>query len=597
MSSLDTKSAHEAAYSDQQPVDLHIRNSSSSASTANTSSSQPTISISESLHPITGHSNRTIDAVNDAECSMTLIQGVKLYPKAILWSVLLSMTLIMEGYSTILVPNLFAMGPFKKKFGSLQPNGDYEIHPDWQSGFVNGGLVGQIIGLFATGIIAEWIGYRRALMVGLTAMALFIFIPFFATTKVVLLVGQLMLGMPWGMFQCISTVYAADVCPVALRAYLTTYVNACWVLGQLIASIVLRCMITNTSSWSYRTPFALQWIFPVPILGFVYFAPESPWWLIRKSNFADAKESLRRLRSKPKHVSDDEFDAGLDATMYAMVQTNQKELLMQSGTNYKDCFKGVDRRRTEITCMVWMVQTLCGGSFMGFSTYFYEQAGLASSHAFSLSLGQFALGLLGVVVSWVLMVLYGRRSLYLFGQVLTFAFVLFIGILACIPGRRTVTIASPTTTISSSQVAPNALNWAIATLLLAFTLIYDATIGPICYALVSEIPSTRLRSKTIVLARNCYNISGIVANIITPHMLNPTSWGWGALTGFFWAGTSIIGIAWSWFRLPEPKNRTFGELDELFERKLPARKFKNTNLRPPERAVDGVTVTPGKRTG
>lgn len=129
-------------------------------------------------------------------------------------------------------------------------------------------------------------------------------------------------------------------------------------------------MITDTSSWSYRKPFALQWIFPVPILVAVYLAPESPWWLIRQSNFADAKKSLRRLRTKPKHVSDAEFDAGLDATMHTMVQTNEKELLMQSGTSYKDCLKGIDRRRTEITCMVWTVQTLCGGSFMGFSTYF-----------------------------------------------------------------------------------------------------------------------------------------------------------------------------------------------------------------------------------
>lgn len=372
MSSLDTKSAHETTYSEQQPVDLHIRGSSSLANTANTSPFPPTVSISESLHPITDHPNRAIEAFNDAECSMTLRQGVRLYPKAITWSVLLSMTLIMEGYSTILVPNLFAMGPFKEQFGSLQPNGDYEISATWQSAFVNGGLVGQILGLFATGTLAEYFGYRRALMAGLITMALFILIPFFATKGVVLLIGQCMLGMPWGMFQCISTVYAADVCPVALRAYLTTYVNACWVLGQLVASIVLRSMITDTSSWAYRTPFALQWIFPVPILVAVYLAPESPWWLIRQDNFADAKKSLRRLRTKPKHVSDADFDASLDATMHTMVQTNEKELLMQSGTSYKDCFKGVDRRRTEITCMVWMIQTLCGGSFMGFSTYFCE---------------------------------------------------------------------------------------------------------------------------------------------------------------------------------------------------------------------------------
>jgi SP family general alpha glucoside:H+ symporter-like MFS transporter len=172
---------------------------------------------------------------------------------------------------------------------------------------------------------------------------------------------------------------------------------------------------------------------------------------------------------------------------------------------------------------------------------------------------------------------FGRRSLYLSGQALTFLFVLLIGILACIPQHYT---SIPVRHSAAGGVTggpvnhhPTPLNWTIAALLLAFTLTYDATLGPICYSLVSEIPSTRLRSKTIVLARNCYNISGIVTNIITPRMLNPTAWGWGAKAGFFWAGTSIVGIVWSFWRLPEPKGLSFGELDELFEKEVHARRF------------------------
>jgi SP family general alpha glucoside:H+ symporter-like MFS transporter len=129
-------------------------------------------------------------------------------------------------------------------------------------------------------------------------------------------------------------------------------------------------MISNTTSWSYRIPFALQWVFPIPILFAVYFAPESPWWLIRRNRFKDAKASLHRLRTQPTTQSDEEFDKTLAEAMDIMIQTNEREQQMQSGTSYKDCFKGVDRRRTEITCMVWIIQTLCGSTFMGFSTYF-----------------------------------------------------------------------------------------------------------------------------------------------------------------------------------------------------------------------------------
>jgi|SRR6266566_8532899 len=76
-------------------------------------------------------------------------------------------------------------------------------------------------------------------------------------------------------------------------------------------------------------------------------------------------------------------------------------------------------------------------------------------------------------------------------------------------------------------------------------------------------------------ARNVYNIVGIVANVLTPRMLNPSAWNWGAKSGFFWAGSCLMCAVWTYFRLPEPKNRTYGELDILFEHHVPARKFKH----------------------
>ena len=37
---------------------------------------------------------------------------------------------------------------------------------------------------------------------------------------------------------------------------------------------------------------------------------------------------------------------------------------------------------------------------------------------------------------------------------------------------------------------------------------------------------------------------------------------------------------WVYFRLPEPKGRTYGELDILFEQRVSARKFATTNVDP-----------------
>ena len=42
----------------------------------------------------------------DQEHQMTLLQGIKGYPGAIMWSVLLSTAIIMEGYDIVLIGNL-----------------------------------------------------------------------------------------------------------------------------------------------------------------------------------------------------------------------------------------------------------------------------------------------------------------------------------------------------------------------------------------------------------------------------------------------------------------------------------------------------------
>lgn len=68
-------------------------------------------------------------------------------------------------------------------------------------------------------------------------------------------------------------------------------------------------------------------------------------------------------------------------------------------------------------------------------------------------------------------------------------------------------------------------------------------------------------------------LTGIFNNIITPRMVVTTAWNWRAKAAFFWAGSCLLCIVWVYFRLPEPKGRTYAELDMLFERKVKARDF------------------------
>lgn len=493
---------------------------------------------------------------SEKERSMTLVQAIKLYPKAVGWSVLLSSTLIMEGYDLALLGSLYASPPFNQKFGILTNSGKWTVPASWQSALSNGARCGEVIGLLINGILSERLGYRKTMVSALAAMIAIIFLFFFAINVEMLLAAEILAGIPWGIFQTLPAAYASEVCPVVLRPYLTTFINVCWVFGQFVAVGVNRGSLQRTDQWAYRIPFGVQWIWPLPILIGILFAPESPWWHVRHGNIHEAKRALERLTSR----SDPTFNP--DETIAMIQHTNELEKSLSSGTSYWDCFKGTNLRRTEVVCVVWLVQTLCGTNLMGYFAYFCVQAGLPTVYSFDMSLAQYALGVIGTLGSWYLISVAGRRTIYLSG-------VCSLLVLLIITGS-----------LSSAPAANTAAKWAIGAMLIIFTFCYDLTVGPVTYSLVSELSSTRLKAKTIVLARCGYNISNIVVNVLTNYQLNSSAWNWGARTAFFWAGTCLVCLVWVFFRLPEPRGRTYEELDLLFERGISARKFKETEVDP-----------------
>lgn len=500
------------------------------------------------------------EAATAREHDLSIWQAVKAYRKAIGWSLLFSSAIIMEGYDLTIMGSFFISPVFVEQFGIVQADGTKWIPATWQSALGIAMQCGQIIGLFLTGILADRFGYKKVMAGSLIWLIGVVFILFFAKNLITLLVGEMLMGFPLGVFQTLTVTYASEVCPAVLRCYLTTYVNLCWVFGQLIASGITKAMFeTRHDEWLWRIPFSLQWAFPIPILIGVILAPESPWWLVRVERLEDAKKSIARLACKNSGTNADD-------TIAMMIHTNEMEKEINEGTTYLDCFRGVDLRRTEITCVTWACQSLCGSGLMGASSYFYFAAGLDPSNAYSMALGQYILGAVGVFISWVAMSYMGRRTLYVWGLAALCFLMLVVGGISLAPG-------------ATNHENPNiGASWATGSMLLVFTFIYDATVGPVCYSLVSEIPSTRLRTKTVALARNCYNICGVALGFLIPYMLNPKEWNLMGRSGFIWAGTCFCCLTWAYFRLPEPKGRTFAELDVLFERKISARKFKKTDV-------------------
>ncbi|KAK1091070.1 hypothetical protein LTR48_007049 [Friedmanniomyces endolithicus] len=383
--------------------------------------------------------------------------------------------------------------------------------------------------------------------------AAFIFIQFFARTLPVLLVGELLGGLVLGTYATIAPTYASEASPIALRGVLTSYINLSFVMGQLIANGVIAGTSQLSDHWAYSGPFASQWIWCLVILVGWPFAPESPWFLIRKGRFDEAENALRRLASKKVDVK---------PAMAMMIETDRLEQELEAGTTYFDCFQKINRRRTEIAMGVYSIQVISGIYLVGYATYFFTLAGLPTDKAFDMSIGFLALGFVGTLCSWVLLQKFGRRTIYNTGLAALVVLLLVIGILDCVPGY--------------TENAP--LIWAQSSLMLVWNFCYGLSVGPVCFVILCEVSATKVRSKTIAVATATQALVGIVMTIAIPYLINPDQANARGKIGFFFGGLSALSLVWSFLRVPETKGRTYEELDIMFSRNVATRHFKEYHV-------------------
>jgi sugar porter (SP) family MFS transporter len=320
------------------------------------------------------------------------------------------------------------MPAFQRDFGYQFENG-YTISAQWQTALGMGNPIGQVVGALAAGYPMEWYGRKKTFNVCVVAVAGLVFIQFFARSLKVLLAGELLAGLVLGCFVVIAPAYASEVTPLAMRSVATSYVNLCFVTGQLLGNGVTAATKDIDSHWAYSIPFSLQWFWILIIIPGMFFAPESPWWLARQGRLDDAERSLRQLSSGRVNVR---------AVLAQIIETDRLETEMEAGSTYKDVFRKVNWRRTEIAIGVYTTQVLCGIYLINYGTYFFSLAGLNTDQAYNMGIGFLAVGWISVLFSWYLMQKFGRRPLYNIGLVILTIIMFLVGILDVVPTKGAV---------------------------------------------------------------------------------------------------------------------------------------------------------------
>ncbi len=284
----------------------------------------------------------------------------------------------------------------------------------------------------------------------------------------------------------------------------------------------------------------------------VFFLPTPAYWLCKNGRDEEAKKSLQSLTTG---------GVDIDCQLANIKETLRLEESSEEKIGIWECFRGSNLRRTMISCQVFNIQALCGNIlFINYAVYFFEIAGLNASNAFSMNIGLTCMGFVGTLASYVIISYAGRRTIYIWGTAAIGAMCFIIGILGAVPHTNSGPV------------------WGMCSLMVITNLLYDLSVGPLCFTVMSEASAVKLRGTTIALSNITVTIFSIIFAVAIPYALDTNGANWGGKLGFLFAGIGVFNVAWCYFCLPETKGRTFEELDLMFQLKVPTRRFKTYQI-------------------
>ena len=142
-------------------------------------------------------------------------------------------------------------------------------------------------------------------------------------------------------------------------------------MSQILAAAINRGMVNNTTTLAYKLPIGFQLLFPVLVLAFWYFIPESPRWLVRKGKEAKAVESVMLI-----HREDKNYDAKGEIATFQYNLALEEEQAAQS--SWVSLIRDpIERRKILYSAGALVAQQINGIQwFYYFGTVFSKAIGL-----------------------------------------------------------------------------------------------------------------------------------------------------------------------------------------------------------------------------
>ncbi|KAL2802576.1 general substrate transporter [Aspergillus granulosus] len=365
--------------------------------------------------------------------------------------------------------------------------------------------------------------------------------------------AKVLAGMGIGAIQATLPVYVMEWAPVNIRGALIVAYGFWNTIGKFLANLVLM-VVHESDPTDYKTPILTQWAFLGIMLPIFIFLPETPAYYANRGQDKQGQKTLARVNGKI-----DGYNVDVEYTIIKntiLVEKQAREEFGDKDTDIKsvlrsyiECFHRRNLRRTLGACLPGCSQQLAGLSFLNtYASLFFKQSGFDNAFLITTILCSIQLA-----TSLILMLLsdkFGRRLMVFGATVICTLTLLIVGILGFI---------TPTQALKNFLVFL-ACAWSFA----------NTTIGSLGYAFVGEVASQRLRARTAGVASALSVIFGLTFNTSLPIILDVNGVNWGYKTAWLFFGTGLCVCVLLYFFLPECSRRNAAEIDEMYEKGVPA---------------------------
>lgn len=211
-----------------------------------------------------------------------LINSMPFSPRQWIIVVLCTLAVIFDGYEMQMISYVM---PIISKQWQLNPI---------QSGIVGSwGFVGMLFGAIILGLIADYIGRKKALIVGLGVFSIFIGCGVLSTSFVQLATFRFLAGLGMGGVLPIAITLISEFAPIHLRARTIAIVTGGFTLGFALAA-TLSTLIIPVYGWKPMFVIGMTPLLFVPFL--ILYLPESIRFLLGKNKPEEAAKIILKLQ-------------------------------------------------------------------------------------------------------------------------------------------------------------------------------------------------------------------------------------------------------------------------------------------------------------